>query len=448
MTAELVRATLQRLDRVQQGGKDTPATVRPDGDVISVQLNPSTLKITRRNNVDRGGVTTGTQKAQHPAQEGATLAFDLEFDTSEQGSGGEHVDVRQWTALVRQFVEPDKKTKPAHAPPAVRFTWGRLIFNGIVDQVTEDLDLFAPDGTALHAKVSLSISEQDFAFESMETGNGRRDQRAASEPGAPTGAAPGQSGTRNAQSVVQAYDGESAQQLLSRLGQDPAAWRAAMTGLDSPLGLGAGSAVTLGLEVTGGLTGAVGSGGAQFAASPAVATPAALAAVLGLPAPTSGGDGPAASRTPKGAGARGGFELAAAGGLARAERIVQAEATSAALQRSAGAFAVPPGTGAGSAATQLADPASPVDPRALTYGRAIPLQRRAQAMTAAEAAMGGATSVGARAPAGELTAYGPSAPPWVRLPDQGSAGGTCGRGQRCGDAGSRILRWKPGGRMR
>ena len=446
---ELVRATLQRLSRIQQGGKDTPPTVRPDGDAISVQLNPTTLKLTRRNNVDRGGVTTGTQKAQHPAQEGATLAFDLEFDTSEQGSGGEHVDVRQWTALVRQFVEPDKKKKPPQPPPAVRFSWGRLIFNGIVDQVTEDLDLFASDGTALHAKVSLSISEQDFAFESMETGNGSRDQRAASEPGASTGAAPGQSGTRTPQNVVQAHDGESAQQLLSRLGQDPAAWRAAMTGLDSPLGLGAGAAVTLGLEVTGGLTGAVGSGGAQFAAAPTTATPAALAAVLALPAPTSSpGDGPGPPRTSTGAGARGGFELAAAGGLARAERIVQAEATSAAVQRSAAGFAVPAGTGSGSVGTPIDDPAAPVDPRALTYGRAIPLQRRAQAVTAAEAMLGGATSVGARAPAGELTEHGPSAPPWVRLPDQGRDGGACSPGQRGGDGGGRILRWKPGGGMR
>ena len=444
MTAELVRATLQRLTRVQQGKKDAPASVRPDGDAISVQLNPSTLKITRRNNVDRGGVTTGTQKAQHPAQEGATLAFDLEFDTSEQGSGGEHVDVRQWTALVRQFVEPDKKKKPAEPPPAVRFTWGRLIFTGIVDQVTEDLDLFAPDGTALHAKVSLSISEQDFAFESMETGNGSRDQRAASSPGAPTGAAPGQTGTRNPQNVVQAHEGESAQQLLSRLGQDPAAWRAAMAGLDSPLGLSAGAAVTLGVEVAGGLTGAVGSEGSQFAASPTAATPAALAAALGLPTPP-GSDRSAPSSSPAGSAAAGGggFELAAAGGLARAQRIVQGEATSAAVRRSAQAFAVPAGAGGG----RVPDPAEPVDQRALTYGQDIPLQRRAQAVTAARATLGGATSVGARAPAGELTASGPGAPPWVRLPDTGRECDHDSR-QRWGDAGAPILRWKPGGGMR
>jgi hypothetical protein len=326
----------------------------------------------------------------------------------------------------------------------VRFSWGRLIFTGIVDQVTEDLDLFASDGTALHAKVSLSISEQDFDFESMEAGNGSRDQRAASAPGAPTGAAPGQSGTRNPQSVVQAHDGESAQQLLSRLGQDPAAWRAAMTGLESPLGLGAGAAVTLGLEVTGGLTGAVGSGGSQFAASPTAATPAALAAALGLPTPP-GSDWPGAPApvggTPPAGG--GGFELAAAGGLARAERIVQAEATSESVRRSAEAFAVPPGIGRAAPA-----PDEPLDQRTLTYGQAIPLQRRAHAVTAAQATLGGSSAVAARAPAGELTTSGPGAPPWVRLPATPASAAGCDTRQRWGDAAAPILRWKPGGGMR
>jgi hypothetical protein len=422
VTAELVRATLQRLGRVQQGKKDAPSTVRPEGDAISVQLNPSSLKITRRNNVDRGGVTTGTQKAQHPSQEGATLAFDLEFDTSEQGSGGEHVDVREWTALVRQYVEPPKK-KPGEAPPAVRFTWGRLIFNGIVEQVTEDLDMFAPDGTALHAKVSLSIAEQDFAFENMESGNGKRDQRAATEPGAPTGAAPGQNGTRNPTNVVPAHDGENVQQLLSRLGQDPSGWRAAMSGLDSPLDLAAGAAVTLGSEITAGLTGAVGSAAGQFAARATVATPAALATALGVPEPTGRAD-----RAPAG-GAVGrlgpdspddGFALSAAGGLAAAELIVDRASVRSALDRSTGSFAVP-----GSAGRSAVEGGA-VDPRALTYGQRVPLQGRAQPATAEQA--------------------GPNAPPWERLPARGCDPATAEQRRR--DGRPPTIRWRPGGATR
>ncbi|RZU11360.1 hypothetical protein EV645_6526 [Kribbella rubisoli] len=424
MTAELVRATLQRLTRVPAGKKDAPALVRPDGDAISVQLNPATLKITRRNNVDRGGVTTGTQKAQHPAQEHATLAFDLEFDTSEQGANGEHVDVRQWTALVRQFVEPPKQ-KPTDASPAVRFTWGRLIFNGIVDQVTEDLDYFAPDGTALHAKVSLSISEQDFTFERMESGNGRRDQAAAKEPEQLNGAAPGQTGTRDPQNVVQAHEGESAQQLLARLGRDPSTWRAAMSGLESPLGLAAGAPVTIGPENASGLNGAVGSAAEQFAAAPTAATPDALAAALGDPSP-----GRVDPRTA-------GFALAAAGGLARAEQIVRAQTIDADIQNTAAGFAVPSGAFATAAPLD-----APIDPRQLTYGRAVPLQRRAYPATASQASLGGSSAISARARSTELD-VGPGAPPWQRLPNTAWPDQDCE--QRGRDARTPILRWRPGG---
>src|SRR4029079_8174946 len=175
--------------------KDKPAVVRVDGAAFEVQFNPATLKISRKNNVDRGGVTAGTQKRQQPAPEGATLAFDLEFDTSEQGTPTTRINVREWTALVRQFVEPPAK-KPGDPPPAVRFSWGTLVFNGIIDQVTEDLDHFAPDGTPLRAKVGVSIAEQDFRYENNQDGGGARTAKDAPEPGAaPAGTGPGSAGT-------------------------------------------------------------------------------------------------------------------------------------------------------------------------------------------------------------------------------------------------------------
>src|SRR5262249_40862735 len=142
---------------------------KPDGDPIPVQFNPASLKISRRNNVDRGGVTTTTVKRQHPSQENSSLSFELQFDTAEQGSAGTYVDVRRWTALIRQFVEhpPDR---PGGPPPAVRFAWGTLSYDGIIEEVTEDLDYFAPDGTPLHATVAVSIKEQNYQYEANQQG--------------------------------------------------------------------------------------------------------------------------------------------------------------------------------------------------------------------------------------------------------------------------------------
>ncbi|MGW8783897.1 CIS tube protein, partial [Streptomyces sp. NPDC055796] len=330
MTA-LVHATLQRLTVTAQPGKDRPPLVKEaEGSrPLAVQFNPATLRISRNNNVDRGGATTKNQKVQHPAQEGSTLAFDLEFDTAEQRGGGRYVDVRRWTALVRQFVEPPAKT--SDAPPAVRFVWGTLRYNGIVTQVTEELDHFAPDGTPLRAKVGVTIVEQNFAYQAHGEGPGTRDARTATEAGDQrTGAAPGTAGTSRPRQVVQARDGESAQQLLSRLGLDPAAWRGAMSGLDSPLTLAAGAAVQLGAEVSAGFAAAAGiSLSAGFAGDPAPTSVGGLAAALGA------GGGPGADP------ALAGFVLGAAGGIAASADIVAGAAVDRATARARQGFEVP-----------------------------------------------------------------------------------------------------------
>jgi hypothetical protein len=380
---ELAHATLQRLAYAKRRSKDKPALVGVDGEAFAVQFNPATLKISRKNNVDRGGVTAGTQKRQQPSTEGSALSFELEFDTSEQGAGESRVNVREWTALVRQFVEPDRD-KPGRPPPAVRFSWGTLVFNGIIDQVTEDLDHFAPDGTPLRAKLGVSIAEQDFRYENNQDGGGARTAKDAPEPGAaPAGTAPGSAGTDNPEQVVVAQDGESAQQLLARVGLDPEAWRGAMTGVEDPLSLAPGTPVQLGPEVsTGGVVGLA----AGFAAAPTRTSPEALVAALGGPAGTAG------------------FALAAAGGIAAADAALQRAAVDAAAARATAGFDVP----------AFVASAAPLDPRSAGYGRDVPLQVRADANTLAEVSAAGRRSIAARARRAEAPPPSGPVPPWER----------------------------------
>ncbi|MEW2416046.1 hypothetical protein AB0953_20320 [Streptomyces sp. NPDC046866] len=463
MTAT-AHATLTRLEVLGAPGRDGTPLVREAGPSLAVQFNPTSLRISRANNVDRGGATTKSQKVQHPAQEGSTLSFDLEFDTAEQRGDGGHVDVRRWTALVRQFVEPPPQ-KASDPPPPVRFVWGTLRYNGIVTQVTEELDHFAPDGTPLRAKVSVVIVEQNFAYQAHAEGPGARDGRAATEAGDPgAGAAPGTAGTNRPRQVVQARDGESAQQLLARLGHDPAAWRGAMSGLDSPLALAAGASVRLGAEVEAGFSGAAAAGlAAGFAAGAAATSAAALAAALGTAAPGAGGGtaaaGPAGGSDPAGGGpvggggpggrggpgtsgagapgtagpagteasagadpARAGFVLSAAGGIGAAADAVAAAAADLATARARQSFEVPPAPPYPPApsAPSVSPPARPAppapDPRATTYGRGIPLRSRADPATLAEVRAGGARSLADRARPEELPAPDPLAAPWERLP--------------------------------
>jgi hypothetical protein len=405
----LARATLQRLRYATKPGKNKPVKVVAEGPELAVQFNPASLRISRSNNVDHGGVTTGTQKRQHPSQEPASLSFELEFDTAEQGSSSLRVDVRDWTAVVRQFVEPP----PGDAggpPPAVRFAWGTIVFDGIIEQVTEDLDYFAPDGTPLRAKVGVSIGEQNFLYENKETGAATKDNRNATEPGVtPPGPALGSGGTRNPRRVVPAQGGESAQQLMARLDLDPAAWRAAMSGLDSPLSLPAGIPVQLGPEASSSLGLGITAG---FAAGPATTSVDGLATALaGATAGLEGGPlGGVQAGGQAGLPAGGaGFALAAGGGIAAAaEAVASALATGSAAAARA-AFAVP-------GPLVRREQEARADARALSYGRSVPLRARADVGTLLQIAAGGGHSLAARARRTEVPVADAVAPPWVRLP--------------------------------
>ncbi|HJU02839.1 MAG TPA: hypothetical protein VJ966_16725, partial [Actinomycetes bacterium] len=195
--AELAKATLLPLERKRAATKKEPEIVVPKNqpnkrgqpmEPIPVQFNPTSLRLQRTSNHDKGGLNTKAQRRQHPSVQPATLSFDLEFDTAEEvetspnGGRPKLKDVRDKTRLVRQFVEPPEDNV-AKAPPRVRFQWGSFIFDGLVTQVTEELDYFDLDGTPLRAKVSVSITEQDLKFEGKRAGAGARDDRAATQPG-------------------------------------------------------------------------------------------------------------------------------------------------------------------------------------------------------------------------------------------------------------------------
>lgn len=376
MTAEFTYATLSPLKEAKGSTKDEPLYEPEPGKSFPVQFNPTSLKLSRSNNIDKGGSTTNTQKRQMPSVQPATLAFDLEFDTAEGGDDGQPQDVRERTMDVRQFTEP-VKGEGGKPPPRVRFQWGKFIFDGIVTQLTEDLDYFSPDGMALRAKLSITITEQNPSWESNVVGAGARTPPAGQSAGTarptaaggPTaqpavpGAGPGASPTPNPLSTALAKAGESVQQLLSRLDADPATWRTAMGGLGSPLALQAGAQVQLGASAS--VSAGLGAGGG-FTASAGVNDQVQLRAALGMGGLASSGGGVSG-------GADAGFVLAEAGGLGRASAGVRAQASASAQADARAAFAVPQ-LNAGVHAEAHAEVT--VDPRSLAYGHGVPLRAR------------------------------------------------------------------------
>jgi hypothetical protein len=441
---ELAKATLQRLVKKHNTTNSDPADYRPDGDGVKVQFNPTSLRLQYQNSLDIGGKTVQTQRRQSFSVQPATLSLDLEFDTAEETAAPGSTlpaDVRGLTAEVRRFVEPE--TKKNQAPPVLRLSWGSFVFYGIVTQITEELDYFAADGTPLHAKLSISITEQNLKYEGNAIGPGARDDKAAFTPGGArparpleeTGAAPGRSGTGRTEKVETAQDGESAQRLAARIGGDPAAWRSLMNGLQSPLGLPAGAPVQVGPELI--TDGSVGRA-AGFAAGDSSSSAKGLAQALGLAPPVPSGPAPIGA---PGALEAAGFALAQAGGIAWAVRTVAADATGQASVAARAAFAVPVQSIA------AAEEVEAVDPRALTYGRAVPLRARVHLPTLADIAEGGRRSLAARARPSEADA--PDTPagraPWQQLPPAIASRARADREQRRRDARPSTMRWKPGG---
>ena len=241
----LAKAKLYPLTTVDNGNaKKLPTVTFNEKDAIVVQFNPTSLKI-QYTNESTGGETTKAQARQSPVQGHSTLSFDLEFDTAEGDKSGQPLDVRTLTSKVLAFARPP--AKPADPPPRVRFAWGAIIFNGIVNSITEDIDYFDADGHALRAKLSLSIKEQNLKFEANASGPPAKSAKAASKPGEPARAGgPGSQPSKDPTRTESAQAGESVQQVLSRLNALPEQWRSAMTGLDSPLDLAAGTPIQLG----------------------------------------------------------------------------------------------------------------------------------------------------------------------------------------------------------
>jgi hypothetical protein len=471
------------LTEIGAGKKPTVATPIP------VQFNPESLKLALANKVE-GGDTRGRQRRQYLGKTSTTLSFDLHFDTAdEEEDEGKPVSVRTKTSLVEKFVLPKGQGNKKQAPPKVRFQWGGLIVDGVIEEVSIDFDLFASDGTPLRAKMTVSIKEQDAKWQLLESGPGANPAGNAPPPGGNArGTGPGTSGGGSTNRTQPALADESAADFLARQGLDPSAWRGIADQLLDPLALPAGLEVdfdeslsaSLGIGLSAGIEAGIGvsleasfglevgaeigisaglgaSISAGFALSAAGGVSAALETVAAAQAETAAADArrafaaPAAPAVVPSAGlpaARGAAALSGASraGLATPARLPAPATTPrpAAPEQERPSLArhgFPSRT-----ERTLAAPAPPpplADPRSTTFGRGVPLRPRVA---------GGAdlrqADVASRIPlrpyerpTDALDAARPGDPPWVRLPRRaparrGEAGPSrdcgCGCGGGCG----------------
>lgn len=126
---------------------------------ITVQFNPSEYTLAKGAQIAEINIPgLDSPILQFIRGQNEKLTLELFFDTTQDGMGESPVrDVRDLTTPVYRLVKIQSNT---HAPPRVRFVWGKgLSFRAIVESVQQKFTLFNPAGVPLRAALSVSFRE-------------------------------------------------------------------------------------------------------------------------------------------------------------------------------------------------------------------------------------------------------------------------------------------------
>jgi len=412
---EFKKATLQQIS------SQPSATPQPEGEPIEVQINPASLRLQMANTVDAGKAYS-RPNTQYQGSSSSTLSFDLVFDTADEGSTEEPVDVRTRTKQLERFLLPSTAT-PKAVPPRVQFTYGTLTVVGVMTTLNQDFDFFATNGVPLRAKCAVSIKEQKPEFDANLAGPGAN-KGAGATPPIPPSLLPPNAGLSLPQDEDRprppadrtgtAIEGESAPAFASRMGLDPRAWKDIAAVVPDALRLDGGlqidfsteATVDVGLGIEVGATAGAPRADTRTPASPVPAQPPAT-----------------------------GTALTAAGGLSRAMDRATAARVAAAAASTRSAFASTPGAQRPTTVEALtpqptAATVTVTDPRATAFGFGVPLRERKGVVRAASTPVVHERRRGVRHAAadGIPESDDPTVPRWQALPARAGVGAATSSG--------------------
>lgn len=135
---------------------------------IPVLFNPAEYSIERANAYKTTPLPNiGSPLIQFVNGDAATLSLELFLDDWTDPDGppaevpllsgrGETRSVRQRIDEIVSLLDVDRGL---HAPPRVRFVWGPLRFEAVIEKIGRKITLFRPDGTPARATLSVSFRE-------------------------------------------------------------------------------------------------------------------------------------------------------------------------------------------------------------------------------------------------------------------------------------------------
>jgi hypothetical protein len=189
------------------------------GEDIPVLFNPKEYIIEKKTpwtEMDVAGLDS--PPVQFTLGERKRLVMELFFDTSE-----EKTDVRAYTEKIELLMLVNAQE---HRPPVLRFSWGTLSFNCVLEDLVERYTLFRPDGTPLRAILKAVFKE--YATAAAQLSGTRRESADHTKR-------------------LALREGENLSALAAREYGDPSKWRviAEANGIDDPENVAAGTLVEL-----------------------------------------------------------------------------------------------------------------------------------------------------------------------------------------------------------
>ncbi|MBJ6127191.1 CIS tube protein [Microvirga splendida] len=127
------------------------------GNRIAVLFNPTDYTIERSNSYKTTSIPGLSGPLIHFINgEADVLSMELFLDDYTDAPKAGRKSVRERVDELAGLLEIDNDQ---HAPPIVRFVWGKLSFTAIIEKMTRKFLLFQPDGVPSRASLSINFKE-------------------------------------------------------------------------------------------------------------------------------------------------------------------------------------------------------------------------------------------------------------------------------------------------
>jgi hypothetical protein len=143
-------------------------TIIPErGETIIALFNPERYTVSKTLQLAEIGIPgLDAPVVQYVRGQNEKISMELFFDTTDDGMIGDVTDVRDKTTPVYKLLKVDGEL---HAPPRVLLEWGnssQLTSHGtsippwlLLESISEEFNLFSPEGVPLRAKLTVSFRE-------------------------------------------------------------------------------------------------------------------------------------------------------------------------------------------------------------------------------------------------------------------------------------------------